>query len=205
MQFLHQLIAVVARVAGRNLQGLLLAQNIGWYDAPTGGNLIGNTISNGYLSVDPVSSTEYYAESQNFYQGSQTFLYTGSQQTFTVPAGLLSVMVDVQGAQGGTYNSVDGVGGNGGRVVGNLSVIPGQLLYLFVGGQGTWNSLTPYGAGWNGGGAGGYSSNYGGGGGGASDIRVGGSNLGNRVIVAAGGGGASGYPSYNNSNGGDWR
>ena len=29
------------------LTGFTLAQNIGWYDAPTGGNLIGNTISNG--------------------------------------------------------------------------------------------------------------------------------------------------------------
>ena len=72
---------------------------------------------------------------------------------------------------------------------------------LICGWTGTWNSLTPYGAGWNGGGAGGYSlimeeEVV------VSDIRVGGSNLGNRVIVAAGGGGASGYPSYNNSNGG---
>ena len=56
------------------------------------------------------------------------------------------------------------------RIIANLSVIPGPCLYLFVGGQGSWSSSSPYGAGYNPEGAGGYSTYYGGGGGGALQI-----------------------------------
>ena len=39
--------------------------------------------------------------------GSQTFSYTGSQQTFTVPSGITSITVDMTGGSGGYYyNSV---------------------------------------------------------------------------------------------------
>ena len=87
-------------IGSSSLSGTTLAQNIAWYDAPSGGNLIGNSVSGGNLAVYPVSTTAYYAESQNLYIGSQTFSYTGSQQTFTVPAGLLSVTADVPGSSG---------------------------------------------------------------------------------------------------------
>ena len=104
---------------------------------------------------------------------SATYNYTGAVQTYTVPTGVKSFSVDIQGAAGQTGTAY---GGHGGRVQGALSVTSGQVLNLYVGGI----------SGFNGGGAG---SVYGGRGGDASDIRTGGVSLSNRVIVAGGGGG----------------
>ena len=121
-----------------------------------------------------------------------TFSYTGAgPQTYSVPSGVASVSVDVQGGKGGNANCT-GVGGKGGRVQAVLNVTPGQILNIYVGGAGA-NYVsccgTVYAGGFNGGGTG---YQYGAGGGGASDIRIGGTALSNRVIVA-GGGGASSY------------
>ncbi len=117
----------------------------------------------------------------------QTFNFTGGMQTFTVPAGVTSVFVQTWGAQGGSGaiggNAVSGgAGALGGYAEGNLAVVPGQVLNIFVGGQGA----TPTG-GFNGGANGG--SVNAGGGGGASDVRAGGVAAANRVITAGGGGG----------------
>ena len=68
-------------IGSSNLSGTTLAQNIAWYDAASGGNLIGTSTSTGTLNVYPISTTVYYAESQNIYTGSQTFSYTGATQT----------------------------------------------------------------------------------------------------------------------------
>jgi gliding motility-associated-like protein len=118
-----------------------------------------------------------------------TFNYTGAVQYYTVPPNVFCIDVDVRGAKGGGAN-----GGNGARITTTLTVTPGQVLEVYVGGQGTCGSNS---GGWNGGGTGHAStngnSNYNScGGGGASDIRVGGSGLANRVVVAGGGGGRSG-------------
>ena len=107
-----------------------------------------------------------------------SFSYTGADQSWTVPAGVTSVGVDVQGAQGGVV-----YGGFGARVQATISTTPGDTLGIYVGGTGTSTA-----GGFNGGG-GPYSSGGGGGGGGASDIRDGGSGLANRIVVAGGGGG----------------
>ncbi len=130
-----------------------------------------------------------------------TFNYTGSSQNYTVPAGVNSVTLSAWGAQGwsGSY-----IGGRGAYASGVLTVTPGQVLTIFVGGQGTVanGNFVPAGGGFNGGGNGqsNGASNAVGGGGGASDVRVGGIAFANRVIVAAGGGGST-----NNTNcfGGD--
>jgi hypothetical protein len=116
-----------------------------------------------------------------------TFNFTGGIQNFTVPCGVDSLFIQAWGAQGGSGatggNSVSGgQGGLGGYAEGWLLVTPGDLLNIFVGGQG----VTPTG-GFNGGANGGASNA--GGGGGASDIRVGGTAEANRVITAGGGGG----------------
>ncbi|PJB14368.1 MAG: hypothetical protein CO118_08960, partial [Flavobacteriales bacterium CG_4_9_14_3_um_filter_32_8] len=115
----------------------------------------------------------------------QTFNFTGALQTWTVPAGVTSITVDVKGAQGG-----GAYGGNGGRSQATITVIPGQTLNIYVGGTPTVQ-LGP--GGFNGGGAvaalpcGGPSDGWPGGG--ASDIRIGGTTLNDRIIVAGGGGG----------------
>ncbi|MBK8522074.1 MAG: hypothetical protein IPL54_14805 [Chitinophagaceae bacterium] len=119
--------------------------------------------------------------------GSATFNFTGGMQTFTVPAGVTSINITALGAQGGTGaiggNSVlGGAGGLGASATGTLAVVPGQVLNIFVGGQGA----SPAG-GFNGGANGG--SVNAGGGGGASDVRAGGVGVANRVITAGGGGG----------------
>jgi glycine rich protein/type IX secretion system substrate protein len=127
-----------------------------------------------------------------------TFGYTGALQTYTVPGGVTSVTLDVQGAMGGTGYNVISRGGYGGRTQCALAVTPGQVLNVFVGNVG----------GSGGGGAGGYNGGasgitYGAGGGGASDIRVGGTALSNRVVVAGGGGGgAYNYGTTNYDRGG---
>lgn len=118
-----------------------------------------------------------------------TFSYTGSMQTYVVPACVNMIHVDVQGAQGGGNPTGIAMGGNGGRVEADIPVTPGQTLYIYVGGAGV-DVGTP---GYNGGGAGigGSPGTPGGGGGGASDIRFGGTTLNDRIIVAGGGGGGT--------------
>lgn len=107
--------------------------------------------------------------------GAVTFSFTGSAQSWQVPAGITAISVDARGSQGGGGWTNSGLGG---RVTSTLPVTPGETLGVYVGGTN----------GFNGGGA----SSGSGTGGGASDIREGGSGLANRILVA-GGGGAAGY------------
>src|SRR4051812_31744444 len=85
-------------------------------------------------------------------QAQTTFSYTGSVQSWTVPTGASSIAVDAMGGCGGSaYHSG---GGNpvtkGGRVQCTMSVSAGQVLYLYVGGQGGSYNISQTG-GWNGG------------------------------------------------------
>jgi glycine rich protein len=128
------------------------------------------------------------------------FSYTGAMQNWTVPAGVHFAHFDVKGAQGGGNNvlSVFPVipGGEGGRTVAEVRVFPGEVIHIFVGGKGHDGGSGQGHAkgGFNGGGNGGvgvFGDAWGGGGGGASDIRVEGTQLTNRIIVAGGGGGSA--------------
>lgn len=112
-----------------------------------------------------------------------TFNYTGAAQTWTVPSGICTVNIEVWGAQGGDPNT--GRAGLGGYATGELTVVPGQVLNIYVGGAGTLSA-----GGWNGGGTHSGSTVEFGGGGGGTDVRAGGITLNDRVIVAGGGGGA---------------
>ena len=67
--------------------------------------------------------------------GSQTFAFTGSPQTFTVPAGVVSVLIEAVGGKGGA-GFPPGSGGNPGRAVASFSVAPGTVLTVRVGGVG---------------------------------------------------------------------
>lgn len=112
-------------------------------------------------------------------QTSQQFTYTGVAQSLTVPAGVVSINMYISGAQGGSGGGANpGAGGLGGRVTGKLNVTAGDVLHVYVGGQGTV---------FNGAALGGASG--GGIGGGASDVRLGADLIANRVAVAGGGGG----------------
>src|SRR6185312_10717361 len=119
----------------------------------------------------------FFSWERNANAQSQTFTYSGSMQSWTVPACVFSVTFDCYGAQG-VNKPNENHPGFGGEARGVLTVTPGQTYYIFVGGQ----------TGWNGGGAGENGAN----GGDASDVRFGGTGLANRIIVAGGGGGSAG-------------
>ena len=111
--------------------------------------------------------------------GRVSFAATGSEQSFTVPAGWSEVEVKLWGAGGGGSSGDAGNpaqigGGGGGFTRGRLAVTPGEALAVIVGG---------------GGGAGGF-----GGGGGRSAIRRGAVEL-----ATAGGGGGSGWDGTHSS------
>jgi len=116
--------------------------------------------------------------------GGQTFSYTGAVQTWTVPDCVSAVTVEAWGAAGGDSAVGVGSGGLGGYATGELTVTPGDTLYIYVGGQGDDHGT----GGFNGGGDAGVKDSAGGGG--ATDIRTS-TSLSDRVIVAAGGGGAA--------------
>ncbi len=106
-----------------------------------------------------------------------TYSFTGNVQTFTVPSCVTVMTVDIRGAEGAVSPLSANNGGRGGRVVAEYNVTAGQVFYIYVGGAN----------GYNGGGTG--NGQYGGVGGGASDIRINGTALANRELVAGGGGG----------------
>ena len=112
-----------------------------------------------------------------------TFTYTGGEQTFTVPGGVHSVSVLAIGGAGGAAAAQGGVGA---EVIGELSVTPGEVLFVEVGGSGEFGL-----GGFNGGGRAGELMS--GGGGGASDVRTNplseGLSPDPRLLVAGGGGG----------------
>ena len=133
-----------------------------------------------------------------------TFTTPGEQPPFTVPAGVSSIHVVAIGGRGGVGRpDGGGLGGFGAIATADVSVTPGQVLYIEVAGNGSGPSGATAGKlGVNGGGTGGdgsgvLSAGGGGGGGGASDIRTlpvsgGALSLATRLITAAGGGGGSG-------------
>ncbi len=124
-----------------------------------------------------------------------TYNYTGSVQTFTAPH-TGKYLLEVWGAQGGSAGT-SYPGGLGGYAKGECTLTAGQTISVYVGQQGRAPSG---GTAWNGGGAG---TCCGAGGGGGTDIRIGGTALSNRVIVAgAGGGGSNDIPSGPGGSGG---
>src|SRR5690606_25028833 len=135
---------------------------------------------------------------------SQTYTYTGSVQTVTLPAG--NYEIEMWGANGGGTTgananaNVPKLGGIGGYAKGNMTLTTSTSVNIYVGGKGATEALNVAG-GFNGGGNSGGGTGVSGvcgSGGGASDIRIGGNALTDRQIVA-GGGGAAGYQECNGS------
>jgi hypothetical protein len=142
------------------------------------------------------------------------FVYTGAEQCYVVPSGVDQIEVEAiggAGSAGGVWNGPPGIfppgggGGSGADVTGDLSVWPGEQLYVEVGGSdtpATYVSAGSFNGGPVGGNAGGamLGDQSAGTGGGATDIRViscgsecqtGGdpTSLASRLLVAGGGGG----------------
>ena len=145
--------------------------------------------------------------------GSQTFEYTGVEQSFTVPAGVTQITVQASGAQGGDGGTPDdlvplggsdepqgGLGGPGSTATATLAVTPGEQLRVIAGGAGVPADFQDGGAGGFGGSAGetaggdgasvtvaNHAGGAGGGGGGSAVLR--GSTF---LVVGSGGGGGGG-------------
>jgi hypothetical protein len=113
-----------------------------------------------------------------------TFRATGDFQQWTVPAGVTTATFDLYGGQGTDLYTpqVGRSSGLGGRATATLGVTPGDVVTVAVGQYGGPRfGPAPFG--------GGGLGRDGGNGGGASDIRIGGTGLASRVLVAGGGGG----------------
>lgn len=111
-----------------------------------------------------------------------TYGYTGTEQVFRAPySGIYQF--ELYGAQGGRTDSMEG--GKGGKVTASVALSKNEEIMIYVGGA----------DGFNGGGTGTLSN-----GGGATDIRQGGRETANRILVAGGGGGANRI--YSGLNGG---
>jgi hypothetical protein len=122
------------------------------------------------------------------------FIPTGGTQTWTAPATVTSITVDMAGARGGNFAAVGG--GGGARLQATMAVIPGNTYTIWVGQHGNDGGVgIGTGSGGFGIGPGGTSSQNGGSfagaGGGASGISPT-TSAGAATAIAGGGGGAEG-------------
>lgn len=159
------------------------------------------TIANTEWQVLQSSNSDLLSACQ---AGSTTFSYTGSDQSFNVPAGCTSVTVKAWGAGGGgAYNSRDG--GAGGFTHGVIDVTTGESLSVVVGRGGIRNATGSSSAE-----AGGYGFAGGaypstavcavGHGGGLSGVFRSSVDQSGALVVAGGGGGSSGWTTGGNGN-----
>lgn len=124
------------------------------------------------------------------YSHCQTFSYSGSMQSFTVPAGVTSMDVRLWGAGGGgnAWQNPAVSGGGGGFTSGKLAVSPGEALSITVGQGGQYGQTGIFG----GGGNAGSTVDGGAPGGGLSAVATGTPlSTANVLLVAGGGGGGA--------------
>jgi Glycine rich protein len=134
----------------------------------------------GFGRVDAAPSGTIVASWENFTQ-TATFSYTGSDQTWTVPASTTAIGVFIWGAAGGSYygstrtSSEYSCGGSGGYTEAIIQVIPGETLYIVVGQGGVGSNFAPasYGGGGKGGGTPRGAGEWGTAGGGLSGVFAG--------------------------------
>jgi len=138
----------------------------------------------GYISKNGQIVKKVYKGSELVYQlgfSPVTFNVSSSLQTFTVPLGVSKIHIDCVASKGALASGdrIDQTAGNGGRVQCDVNVTGGQTLYVMVGAIPSDATVPSYNA---------------------SDIRIGGTEYGNRIVVAGGGG--SGRHTSNNNYGG---
>ena len=176
----------------------------------TGG--VWDAVTTGLITLGGIGR-QFYPDSPAI---TQTYFTPGTTDTFTVPANVTRISVTVRGASGGTGGSYAsgttaraGANSSPGQVVqGELTVTPGQVLTVQVGGGGgrgfqNWNSGTggTAGSAYSGyaGSSGTTNANSGGGGGGGATVILSGLTP---IVVAAGGGGGQGAPLVPGGSGG---
>ena len=135
----------------------------------------------------------------------ETFAYTGADQSFVIPAGITSITACLWGAGGAGGYPVNGAGGPGaagGYTEGTIAVTPGETITLVVGGAGNItsgaNTHTPVVYGFGGRGYVGSHNGAGGAGGGLAGLFRGSADQSNALIIAGGGAGGGGYFTSNN-------
>jgi hypothetical protein len=116
-----------------------------------------------------------------------TFDFTGSNQSFTVPAGVTSITMEGFGAAGGDNEAGDASGGNGGYLKSTITVTPGDVLTIVVGKGGGIND-EPFGDGGQGGSGSPLGNFAAGSGGGATYVK----NSSNETLFVIGAGGGAG-------------
>ncbi|MDA9752623.1 glycine-rich protein, partial [Candidatus Pelagibacter sp.] len=137
-----------------------------------------------------ILTTFLFCNSQSL-AATNTFDFTGGNQSFTVPAGVTSITMEGFGAAGGDNEGGDASGGNGGYLKSTITVTAGDVLTIVVGKSGGIND-EPFGDGGQGGtGARPFGSPAAGSGGGATYVKNS-SNVTLFVIGAGGGAGGAG-------------
>ena len=143
-------------------------------------------------SMQPTSQpTRQPTQRPTLYSKVMTYQYTGTVQTYAVPVGVTLIQVSAAGAAGGGgYNSgAWSTGGLGGYISTLLSVVPGQVYYVMVGGMGASRdsnyNVAHNSGGYNGGGS--CTNPNSGEGGGGTDLRTTANDITTRVVVSGGG------------------
>lgn len=155
----------------------------------TGINLHLPNATNETYNIDFIDITGDFVPGGDITFAPDTLLYTGKPQKYVVPEDGTYIL-ETWGASGGgnkPHSNIGSEGGAGGYTKGKATLKKGEILNVYVGGQGRLSNALLTGGGWNGGGHGGPGG-YGGGG--ASDIRKGGTSLDSRILIAGGGGGS---------------
>ena len=144
-------------------------------------------------STSQLQNNRGILEAENFYSY-HNFFCGGGVEIYTVPLNTWMLTVHAYGAQGGSGYSGTNIhdGGYGGSIAANISVTPGQLLYVSVGCEGGSFIKQPSTSSYTGGDSRDSTDVASvGGGGGATDIRTSPLDMNTRLIVAGGGGGGS--------------
>lgn len=150
-----------------------------------------NTISWGQFVGTP-----YIVPIGSSFQNTIVFQATGGQQTWTVPAGVTTIGVELLGAQGGGTNA-----GKGGKVTAQLTVTPGATLIIVVGMQPS-SATSVYGGGAIGGTNNASTSRNGFAGGGLAGVYLTSVSQANVLAIAGGGGGNEGLNNHLGGNAG---
>ncbi|WP_157454211.1 T9SS type A sorting domain-containing protein [Crocinitomix catalasitica] len=95
-------------------------------------NLLTNLLTKGILTLFVLTSVNLS------YSQILTYDYTGTIQEYVVPDGVSNIRITAVGAAGGEGTALSsGEKGNGASMAGNFIVIPGQVLKIIVGGEGS--------------------------------------------------------------------